>query len=79
MKDRVKLVEIDVTSDTSVQGAAETISNELGGTSNLLYGVVNNAGGTTGNMSARQVLDLNTYGVRRVTEAFLPLVEKEKG
>ena len=76
VKDRVELLHIDVTSDASVQKAAESIGKNLDGS---IYGVVNNAGGTSGEMSARQIIDLNTYGVRRVSEAFLPFVQKEKG
>ena len=76
-KERVELLEIDVTSDASVQRAVETIKTGLGGSTNLLYGLVNNAGGAGGGMSARQTLELNMYGVRRVTEAFLPLIQKE--
>ena len=75
-KDRVELLQIDVSSDASVQKAAESIRKSLDGS---IYGVVNNAGGTSGEMSARQIIDLNTYGVRRVSEAFLPLIQKDKG
>ena len=76
-KDRVELLEIDVTSGTSVQNAAKSIGKKLDGS---IYGLINNAGGgTTTEMSARQIIDLNTNGVRRVSEAFLPLIQNEKG
>ena len=47
------------------------------GESAPLYGLVNNAGGTSD--SPRGYVDLNTYSVRRVSEAFLPLIQKNKG
>ena len=35
--------------------------------------VINNAGGMGGGL--RNTIDLNTYGVRRVCEAFAPIIE----
>ena len=76
-KNRVKLLEIDVTSDASVQRALAVVKEDLANSSDTLYGVINNAGGGIGGMSARQVVDLNVYGVKRVTEAFIPLLQNE--
>ena len=73
---RVELVQIDVTSDESVMNAVETIKAKHG-ESAPLYGLVNNAGGTSD--SPRGYVDLNTYSVRRVCEAFLQLIKKNKG
>ena len=42
-----------------------------------LYGLVNNAGGVLA--TARDTVDLNTYAVIRVTRAFLPLMQGDKG
>ena len=72
-KGRVKLLELDVTSDESVEKAVETIKNDMNDSNDLLYGLVNNAGG--GFAGQRQTVELNMYGVRRVTEAFIPLIE----
>ena len=77
-KERVKLLEIDVTSDSIVDTAVKTVKNDLENSKDSLYGVVNNAGGGISGMSPRQCVDLNMYGVRRVTEAFLPLIQ-DKG
>ena len=71
---RVELLELDVLSESSVQKAAESIKKSVGGNSNVLYGLVNNAGGG-GDKSARELVELNMYGVRRCTEAFLPLIQ----
>merc|ERR1711892_1027853 len=76
VKNRVDLVQIDVTSDESVKKAVETIKTMFGN-AEPLYGLVNNAGGATG--SPRDILELNTYSLRRVTEALLPLIQKVKG
>ena len=42
-----------------------------------LYGLVNNAGGVLA--TARDTVNLNTYAVIRVTRAFLPLLQGDKG
>ena len=75
-KDRVELIQIDVTSDESVKNAVEAVKAKHGD-SEPLFGLVNNAGGSS--ESPRSIVDLNTYGLRRVCEAFLPLIQKEKG
>lgn len=71
--DRVEVVEIDVSSDASVTAAADHVGTTYGAEPAPLYGVVNNAGIVTG--SVGDVLEVNTYGVRRVCEAFLPLLD----
>ena len=71
-KGRVKLLELDVTSYESVGKAVETVKNDMNDNNELLYGLVNNAGGGG---AQRQTIELNMYGVRRVTEAFIPLIE----
>ena len=78
VKSRLELLEIDVTSHESIQRAVETVKKFLGGTTSLLYGLVNNAGGGVDGMSGKEIIDLNTFSVYRVTEAFLPLIQ-EKG
>eukprot|EP00092_Neocalanus_flemingeri_P032030 GFUD01034812.1.p1 GENE.GFUD01034812.1~~GFUD01034812.1.p1 ORF type:complete len:313 (-),score=94.70 GFUD01034812.1:83-1021(-) len=75
-KERLELVEIDVTSDESVKNAVEAVKAKHG-ESEPLYGLVNNAGGSLD--TPRGTVDLNMYGLRRVCEAFLPLIQKDKG
>ncbi len=70
---RVVVLELDVTSDDSVRAAAQRVATMYGQTSSL-YGVVNNAGVGSGS-SLGDVLAVNTLGVRRVCEAFIPLLE----
>jgi NAD(P)-dependent dehydrogenase (short-subunit alcohol dehydrogenase family) len=44
-----------------------------------LYGLVNNAGIGFGNSSLQEVLEVNTYGIQRVCEAFIPLLDSSQG
>ena len=75
-KNRVDLLQLDVTSDKSIRDAVDTVKKMLGN-KEPLYGLVNNAGGMSG--TPREILELNTYSLRRVTEAFLPLMKKDQG
>jgi len=75
-KERLEMVQIDVTSEESVKNAAEAIKAKHG-ESEALYGLVNNAGGFLN--TPRETVDLNTLGLRRVCEVFLPLIQKDKG
>jgi NAD(P)-dependent dehydrogenase (short-subunit alcohol dehydrogenase family) len=70
--DRLEVLPLDVTDDDSVRAASASVSEALG-EGETLYGVVNNAGvGRTAGMAG--VLDVNTRGMRRVSEAFVPLL-----
>jgi NAD(P)-dependent dehydrogenase (short-subunit alcohol dehydrogenase family) len=75
--DRVEVVQLDVSSDDSVDRTARDIGDRFGRTPAPLYGLVNNSGIGRGGLKA--VLDVNTLGVRRVCEAFLPLLEPSGG
>jgi carbonyl reductase 1 len=73
-KDRLKLVELDVSSEeASVKKAVEELGPDL-----KLYGLLNNAGimSRDGAFSAEEVFATNYWGIRRVCEAFGPKVEK---
>ena len=70
-KSRVKLLLLDVTSDSSVETAAAKVKADYG----QIYGVVNNAGGMCDGVG--QTFNLNTYGVRRVCEAFVSLIQDQ--
>lgn len=77
--DRVAVLELDVTDDASVAAAARAVEARFAGDTAPLYGLVNNAGVGFGSSSLRQVLDVNAHGVRRVTEAFVPLLDPDAG
>ena len=66
---RLQPVLIDVTSQESVDKAAASVKRDHG----KIYGVINNAGGSFTGL--RATIDLNSYGVLRVCEAFTPLIE----
>jgi NAD(P)-dependent dehydrogenase (short-subunit alcohol dehydrogenase family) len=73
--ENVKLVILDVSSDASVAAAAEQLKGEE------LYAIVNNAGiGLVTNPGELdKIVDVNLRGAKRVTDAFLPLLQKEGG
>ena len=70
--DRVQLVELDVASDSSVARAAHDVREACDG--EPLFGLVNNAGIGFGSSGLAEVLDVNPRGIRRVCDAFLPLL-----
>jgi len=70
---RLEMVHIDVCSEDSIAAACKDVSTRHG----ELYGLINNAGGWLS--SAKDTIDLNTYAVINVTEAFLPLLLKKQG
>ena len=70
--DRVHVVELDVSSDESVDRAAEAVREACGG--DRLYGIVNNAGIGLGAGDLSSVLNVNTRGMQRVCNAFIPLL-----
>ena len=68
---RLQLLVLDVTSQESVDVALAKVKRDHG----TIYGVINNAGGGLTNGNPRETIDLNTYGVRRVCEAFAPIIQ----
>ncbi len=75
---RVEVVALDVAADASVAAAAKEVAKSAGG--EKLYAVVNNAGiGTGAGAGLAGTLEVNTLGVHRVCEAFLPLLDPERG
>ena len=70
-KDRLELLELDVTSDASVEAAAASLTARHG--ERCLYGLINNAGGSCD--TAREHVELNCRAARRVTEAMVPLLQ----
>jgi len=75
---KIELVQVDTASDASVAAAAEAVKAKLG--SELLYGVVNNAGtGLAHGVTAQVIMDVNLQGPKRVCEAFMPLLDPKVG
>eukprot|EP00620_Florenciella_sp_RCC1587_P008674 CAMPEP_0182600808 /NCGR_PEP_ID=MMETSP1324-20130603/91168_1 /TAXON_ID=236786 /ORGANISM="Florenciella sp., Strain RCC1587" /LENGTH=322 /DNA_ID=CAMNT_0024818717 /DNA_START=15 /DNA_END=984 /DNA_ORIENTATION=- len=72
--DRITALELDVTSDDSVSAAAATVS----ASGVPLYGLINNAGIGFGR-TIDETLATNAYGTKRVSDAFIPLIDKDIG
>jgi NAD(P)-dependent dehydrogenase (short-subunit alcohol dehydrogenase family) len=77
-RDRLEVLPLDVASDASVAAAATHVRRRFAGEPTPLYGIVNNAG-LGGSHDLAEVLEVNTLGVRRVCEAFLPLLDPGRG
>jgi len=74
----VELVILDQMSDASVGAAAAAVSARLQKDGCSLYAIVNNAGcGLCHGIPDSEVLATNVYGVKCVTEAFLPLLSSD--
>jgi len=71
-RDRLDLIQIDVGQDVSVKSAAEEVAKKFGRTSSPLYAIVNNAGIGNPKLGLNKILQVNTYGPKRVCDAFLP-------
>lgn len=71
-KDRLQLLEIDTSSDDSVQKAAQSLNGEE------IYGIVNNAGIGFGYKTEENV-DVNYFGPRRVNDAFVSKLQRPGG
>lgn len=72
--ERVRVLPLDVTSDASVAAARDAVE-----ASGQLYAVVNNAGVGRSAGDLEAILAVNTVGMRRVCEAFLPLLDADRG
>lgn len=75
---RVAVVPLDVSSDASVRAAAAETAEHHGRRPAPLSGIVNNAG-IGGEYALRDMLEVNVHGLRRVCEAFIPLLEPDGG
>ncbi len=78
-KDRLDLIQIDVEQDLSVNSAAEEVVTKFGRTPSPLYAIFNNAGIGDSMLGLNKVLQVNTFGPKRVCDAFLPLLNPSIG
>ncbi len=77
--ERLHVLPLDVASDASVAAAVAEVGRRWPGEATPLYAVVNNAGIGVGAADLAPVLQVNTLGVRRVCEAFVPLLATGRG
>mmetsp|Transcript_61025 Transcript_61025/g.134249 ORF Transcript_61025/g.134249 Transcript_61025/m.134249 type:complete len:281 (+) Transcript_61025:72-914(+) len=76
---KCELLELDVASDASVGSAVAKVKASLGADGSL-YAVVNNAGtGLNHGVTSDAVVNTNLYGVKRMCEGFLPLINATEG
>ncbi|MFH4979159.1 hypothetical protein AB6A40_005868 [Gnathostoma spinigerum] len=79
--------QLDISSDKSVDDAKHLVETKLFEMNQDLYAVVNNAGASGVNFydeflslaDYRDVMEVNFYGVLRVTKAFLHLIKASRG
>ncbi|XP_040207247.1 D-beta-hydroxybutyrate dehydrogenase, mitochondrial-like [Rana temporaria] len=81
---KVRVVRLDVTSDKEVAEVKQYVQDNL--PAKGLWGIVNNAGISTWGRfdwhtieESRRILDINLLGSIRITLAFSPLIQKNKG
>ena len=77
--ERITLLALDVTSADSVANAADQVKAQFPAEQSPLYAVVNNAGIGLGSADPNPVFDVNVSGIQRVCEAFVPLLDPERG
>ena len=77
--ERIWVVPLDVASEASVSAVASQVAAHFDAAAEPLYGVVNNAGIGLEDADLAAVVEVNTFGVRRVCEAFLPLLDSARG
>ncbi|XP_038075908.1 D-beta-hydroxybutyrate dehydrogenase, mitochondrial-like [Patiria miniata] len=84
--EKLTVIQLDVTSDKEVKEAVSLVEATLAKSGDVLWGVVNNAGVAVFGVvewismdAFQKVMDINVWGMVRVTKAFLPLIRKSKG
>ncbi len=77
--ERVTVLPLDVADQASVRNAVAEVTASCEGEPHPLYGLVNNAGIGLRDSDLAGVVEVNMHGVRRVCEAFLPLLDPERG
>lgn len=75
-KTRVEFLPIDVCDPVSVDSAAQSVLAKYPDDPTPVYAVVNNAGSGFGSDDLGSAVDVNLLGVKRVCDAFLPLIPK---
>jgi NAD(P)-dependent dehydrogenase (short-subunit alcohol dehydrogenase family) len=76
---RLEVLELDVSSDSSVEQAAAKLQTNAFSEYLPLYAIVNNAGIGVGASDLLSVLQVNVFGIHRVCEAFVPLLDAGQG
>lgn len=79
LKENIELVQVDISNKESVENAAQSVKESLGG--RFLYGLVNNAG--TGlahkGVGPDDIINVNYWGTRSMTDNFMELIDTNEG
>ena len=78
-KERIEVLPLDVSNDHSVTEAFKIVDKKCRADGKKLYGIVNNAGVMMEDSALEDVLQVNVYGIYRVSNKFIPLMDEEKG
>ena len=76
ISNRIDVVQLDVTSEVSINAALQTVQSKLKSGDQKLQGVVSNAGILWG-YPLPELMEVCATGVKRVLDAFVPLVEED--
>eukprot|EP01079_Euglenida_sp_SAG-EU17-18_P005711 gene5712-5653_t len=76
-RERLSVLEMDTSSDDSVNAAASALAERVGGGRTALYAIVNNAGIAAGTVA--DILNTNVRGPRRVDTAFAGFLDPARG
>ena len=79
VENRIALVEIDVTNDSSVGMAADRISKHNVSGEPSLFGIVNNAGIARSDNGPEAILEVNTKGPKRVIDRLASILQSNNG
>ena len=78
-KNRLDLVQLDVESEKSVSDASLEIAKKFDGEPSPLYSILNNAGIANHVLGLNKIVQVNTYGTKRVCDVFLKLLDPNIG
>jgi len=79
-KNRLELIQIDVEKEDSVNSAVDEVRKKFSSESSPLYGIINNAGiGNSSGLGLEKILQVNTYGIKRVCDAFIQILNPSIG
>ena len=78
-KNRLFFMVMDVSSDASINNAAQQIISKFHPEQQPLVGLINNAGIGSSEIGIEATLEINVWGIHRVCEAFIPLLDSQKG
>ena len=78
--ERIIYIEQDVENEDSVKESVKLIRKKFKDIDlNPLYGLVNNAGISGSHHNVKKILEVNTFGVKRISDSFIPILDQKIG